>query len=74
MHRSRIGALFIDHPTSSFEKSWAAVTGRPLEERADTEHPYRSLGLFDGRLLVEMQHVGEAPHTPDFEQTATAWP
>lgn len=62
MHKSRVGALFIDQPTSSFEASlafWAAATGREVEERGDPGDPYRSLGIFEGDLLVELQHVGE---------------
>lgn len=62
MHKSRIGGLFIDHPPESFEASlafWAAATGREPERRDDPDHPYRSLGRFDGELLVELQRVGE---------------
>ncbi|HVX47399.1 MAG TPA: VOC family protein [Mycobacteriales bacterium] len=62
MHRSRVGALFIDQPTTSFRASmefWAAATGRQVEEATDPASPYRSLGHFHGDLLVEMQEVGE---------------
>lgn len=62
MHRSRIGALFIDHPPASLPGSlafWAAATGRSAESRDDPNYPYRSLGVFSGDLLVELQRVGE---------------
>jgi hypothetical protein len=63
MHKSRIGALFIDHPRSSFEASlafWAAATGRDVPASAVSEDdPYRSLGLFDGKQLIELQQVGD---------------
>lgn len=56
MHKSRIGGIFIDHPASSFEASlafWAAAMGRKPE--GDDE--YRSLGLFDGQVIVELQRL-----------------
>lgn len=69
MHKSRIGALFIDHPKTSFEASlafWVAATGRRGEAASDAarrrtrpDDPYRSLGLFAGSTLVELQAVGE---------------
>jgi hypothetical protein len=62
MHKSRIGGIFIDHPASSFEASlrfWLAATGRELEPGAEQEDPYRSLGLFSGDVLVELQRVGD---------------
>jgi hypothetical protein len=62
MHKSRIGGIFIDHPASSFEASlrfWLAATGRELESGAEEDDPYRSLGLFGGDVVVEVQRVGE---------------
>jgi hypothetical protein len=62
MHRSRIGALFIDHPASSFDASlrfWAAATGREPNEERPAQSPYTSLGYFHGDLLVELQRTGE---------------
>ena len=62
MHKSRIGGIFIDHPASSFEASlrfWLAATGRELEPGAEKDDPYRSLGLFGGDVVVEVQRVGE---------------
>lgn len=62
MHRSRIGALFIDHPTPSIEASkqfWAAATGRQPDAERPGEPPYTSLGYFHGSLLVALQHTGE---------------
>jgi hypothetical protein len=88
MHRSRIGALFIDHPASSFDASlrfWAAATGREPNEERPAQSPYTSLGYFHGDLLVELQRTGEdtppgglvfcviPPHTPDFAEQATVW-
>ena len=58
MHKSRVGALFIDHPPSSFEASlrfWAAATGREAERDTPADYPYRSLGVFSGELLIELQ-------------------
>lgn len=62
MHKSRVGALFIDHPASAFEASlafWAAATGRTPQRPDDADDPYHSLGIFSGDLLVELQRVGE---------------
>lgn len=62
MHRSRIGGIFIDHPAASFADSlafWAAATGGEAETVKDESYPYRSLGRFDGQLVVELQRVGE---------------
>lgn len=62
MHRSRVGALFIDQPASAFEASlafWAAATGREVQPAQEADSPYRSLGIFEGDLLVEVQRVGE---------------
>ncbi|MGH3367197.1 MAG: VOC family protein [Nocardioidaceae bacterium] len=62
MHRSRIGALFIDHPASSFDESlrfWAAATGREPNAERPAEPPYTSLGYSHGDLLVELQRTGE---------------
>jgi predicted enzyme related to lactoylglutathione lyase len=62
MHKSRVGALFIDHPSASFEASlrfWEAATGRTAERDVPPDYPYRSLGVFSGELLVELQQVGD---------------
>lgn len=62
MHRSRIGGLFIDHPAESFADSlafWSAATGAKAEAVDDENDPYRSLGRFDGELLIELQRVGD---------------
>jgi hypothetical protein len=62
MHRSRIGALFIDHPASSFDTSvrfWAAATGREPNTEKPAKPPYTSLGYTHGDLLVELQRTGE---------------
>lgn len=62
MHRSRVGALFIDHPASSFDaglKFWAAATGREPNAERQTHSPYASLDYTHGDLLVELQRTGE---------------
>ncbi len=62
MHKSRVGGIFIDHPPSAFEASlrfWLAATGRRPEPDEDTGDPYRSLGLFGGDVVIELQKVGE---------------
>jgi hypothetical protein len=62
MHRSRIGALFIDVPQSAFEASarfWAAATGREPNAERPAKPPYRSLGHFHGSVLVAMQEIGD---------------
>jgi catechol 2,3-dioxygenase-like lactoylglutathione lyase family enzyme len=62
MHRSRIGAVFIDHPASSFDASlrfWTAATGREPNAERQTDPPFASLGYSDGDLLVELQRTGE---------------
>jgi len=54
--------LFIDQPKSAFEASlafWAAATGRTPEPPSEPDSPYRSLGLFSGQTLIELQEVGE---------------
>ncbi|MBM7790295.1 VOC family protein [Tenggerimyces flavus] len=58
MHKSRIGGVFIDHPARSFEASlafWAAAMGREPEDG----DPYRSLGWFDGEVVVELQRLDD---------------
>lgn len=63
MHKSRVGGVFIDHPSSSFDASvafWAAATGREAGQQSRVDDPYRSLGLFGGDLLVEVQEVGQS--------------
>lgn len=58
MHKSRIGGIFIDHPVSSFEASlafWAEATGRKPEDGEE----FRSLGRFDGQLVVELQRLDD---------------
>jgi hypothetical protein len=62
MHKSRIGGVFIDHPAQSFDASlrfWSAATGREIEPNAGAEDPYRSLGLFGGNVVVELQKIGD---------------
>jgi hypothetical protein len=62
MHKSRIGALFIDLPESRYEASlrfWAAATGREPNAERPADPPYTSLGYFRGSLLVELQRTGE---------------
>ncbi len=62
MHRSRVGALFIDHPASSFQASlrfWAAATGREPNTERPAQPPYTSLGYSHGDLLMEMQQTGD---------------
>lgn len=54
--------MFIDQPVSAFEASlafWAAATGRTPQEPHEGDDPYRSLGIFSGDLLIELQRVGE---------------
>jgi predicted enzyme related to lactoylglutathione lyase len=61
VHRSRIGGVFIDHPAESFAASvafWAAAMGVAPEDVEEDGGPYRSLGRFDGQLLVDLQEVG----------------
>jgi hypothetical protein len=62
MHRSRIGAVFIDHPASSFDASvefWAAATGREPNAERQANPPFTSLGYSHGDVLVELQRTGE---------------
>lgn len=62
MHKSRIGGVFIDHPAQSFDASltfWSAATGREVEPNAAADDPYRSLGLFGGNVVVELQKIGD---------------
>jgi hypothetical protein len=62
MHKSRIGGLFIDHPASSFQASlsfWAAAVGRDAQPPSSADDPYRSLGLFGGELLVDLQQLDD---------------
>ena len=62
MHKSRIGALFIDLPESRHDASlrfWAAATGREPNAERPAEPPYASLGYFHGSVLVGLQRTGE---------------
>ncbi len=62
MHRSRIGGIFIDHPAASFAASlafWAAAMGVDPESVSDEDDPFRSLGRFDGQMVIELQRVGD---------------
>jgi glyoxalase superfamily protein len=62
MHKSRIGAIFIDQPPSTFAASvafWAAAMGRVPDEGRAPHPPYISLGRYQGELAVDLQRLDD---------------
>lgn len=62
MHRSRIGALLVDHPTDSYDAAaafWAAARGSERRgDPTDPNDPYESLDPLGGGMKLELQRTG----------------
>lgn len=62
MHRSRIGAVLVDHPAESYDAAaafWARALGSPRRgDPNDADEPYESLDPLGGDVHLELQRTG----------------